>query len=94
MSSVDREERTANAHQAGKNYLTKKFPMIYARVAIRVARILGLHQIPPYGPIAMGGAILALCGVSGWMAQDALDHPELRFVPNLSPGIRSAVAGI
>jgi hypothetical protein len=90
----ERAERAVRVGSVAKKYRDKKFPMTYGRVAVRAVRFLGLHHIaPPWGEVAMGCTILALSGVSGWMAQDALDHPDLWFVPDLSPGVRSAVDG-
>jgi hypothetical protein len=80
----ERAERAVMVGRVAKKYHEKKFPMVYGRVIIRAVRLLGLHHIAfPFGEVAMGCAILTLCGVSGWMAQDALDYPQLRFVPDL-----------
>jgi hypothetical protein len=90
----EKDSRIVAVGHVAKSYRERKFPMVYGRRVVRVARLLGLHHMTfPYGEIAMGCTILTLSGVSGWMAQDALDYPELRFVPDFCPGVRSAVEG-
>jgi len=64
------------------------------RIGLRAARLVKLQHIaPPGSEIGVGVIVVALCGISAWMAQDALDHPDLAFVLNLFPGVRSAVDG-
>jgi hypothetical protein len=64
------------------------------RVGLRAARLLKLqHFAPPWSEIGLGVIVAALCGISAWMAQDALDHPNLPYVLNLVRGVRSAVDG-
>jgi len=76
------------------NYRKNKFPVTYGRVAVRAFRLArAQHFAPPHSEIAMGCAILGLCGISGWIAQDSLDHPPVRFAPNLRRGVRAAVDG-
>jgi hypothetical protein len=90
---ADKGAQRANAVSLIEDqYRKNKFPVTYCRFAVRAFRLArAQHFAPPQSEIAMGCAILGLCGISGWIAQDSLDHPPVSFAPNLRRGVRSAV---
>jgi hypothetical protein len=90
QASIRANRAVANAN----GYHKKKVPLNAGLIALRVARAFKLHHAaPPYSEIGMGAFMIGLCGISGWLAQDFLDHPQLWYVPSIYKGVGSAVDG-
>jgi hypothetical protein len=96
LPAFEAESRATSVWAVGNAYGEKKIqlPIDCGRVALRACRVFKLqHVAPPVSQIVVGCVTLGLCGLSGWLAQDFLDHPSFRFVPQRFHGVLSAVDG-
>jgi hypothetical protein len=92
--SAQASMRANRAVARANGYHKKKVPLDAGLIALRVARTFKLHHAaPPYSQIGMGAFMIGLCGISGWLAQDFLDHPPMWYVPSIYKGVGSAVDG-
>jgi hypothetical protein len=96
LTPGDADRRGLSVWAVGNAYADKKIqlPINCGRVALRACRVFKLqHVYPPASQIVVGCVTLGLCGLSGWLAQDFLDHPSFQYAPQRFHGVLSALDG-
>jgi hypothetical protein len=63
----------------------------WGAAAVSFAKGTKILMTPPWGPVLLGAASLALLAAVAWLTHDHLDAPRLDFLPVRVPGVGAAL---